>query len=692
MEILELILSVLGAVVVSSFVSRFIPRISTPLVQIALGVALTFLPAFPSVKLDPELFMILFIAPLLYLEAHQIDKSMLVKTLKSSLSLAIGLVLITLVIVGFALHLAWPAIPLAAAFALGAALGPTDAVAVSSLSHEASLTDHQKGMLEGESLFNDASGVVGFQFSILAAVTGSFSLVDAAGQFALSFIGGALLGVVAAWLVNKLFETVRSLGWETTTSRILMEIFLPFLIYAAGDQLFHVSGVLAVVAFGLFAHFDRTGISPNTARTNIVSSSVWSVVSFSLNGTVFILLGMQLPYTIRSSWENTKVPNGMLLGFILLVSVLMLALRFAWVALMVATTRDPETGTRKRMDAGRWRSAAIMTFGGAKGAVTLSLMFTIPFQLSDGSLFPMRSELIFVASGVIIVTLLLANFMLPLLAPAKDDSQDSQKMANVTIEVLRRTVDALASEVTDENRRTVLPVIDSYNKRITRLRQRTGTIDEEKFQDLQIQALTWEKDYIKEQLATVQADKSLSEDERDLQVEACERMMDRIMNTLRHTEGQRKHNNALTRIGGQLRGLRHRAALVIRRVVSKVLRSTPAPTEDEIYVHTRNTQIDAIEYVIHKITEQMGNDTALASYYSALLLDYRRTESTLRSRPTLAQGAKASAQVQEARHESYTIELGVVQDMLAGDEITRAQAKQLRRNVYVMQVDADAEL
>ena len=149
MAAFELIVCIIAAVVLSSVLSRFIPKVSTPLVQIALGALASQLPFFPNVTLDPELFMVLFIAPLLYLEARSINKTSLLKNLKLSLSLAIGLAIATMVAVGYVTHAAWPAVPLAAALALGAALGPTDAVAVTSLSHEATLSERQHGILEG---------------------------------------------------------------------------------------------------------------------------------------------------------------------------------------------------------------------------------------------------------------------------------------------------------------------------------------------------------------------------------------------------------------------------------------------------------------------------------------------------------------------------------------------------------------
>lgn len=692
MEILELILFVLGAVVLSSFISRFIPRISTPLVQIALGVALTFLPIFPHIKLNPELFMVLFIAPLLYLEAHEIDKRMLFKTLKFSLPMAIGLALGTMAVVGFMLHAVWPVIPLAAAFALGAALGPTDAVAVSSLSSEASFTKEQAGILTGESLFNDASGVIGFQFSILAAVTGSFSMANATKDFLFSFFGGIVIGIIAGLIVNWLFTMVRQLGWETMTTRILMELFLPFLVFLGAEDVAHVSGILAVVAFGLTVHFDHKGIGPNAARTNIVSNSVWSVLSFVLNGTVFILLGMQLPDAMRASWVSHSVSNVALISIILLVTFAAIAIRFLWVWLIAAPTRDRETGKRVTLKPRSLRDAAVMTFGGPKGTITLSLMFTIPYTVASGDAFPMRNELIFIAAGVIVLTLLLANFMLPLLSPAQDTEAESAKLKEITIEELTRTVKELTARVNEDNRHAVMPVIDSYNSRITRLRQRMGDFNIEKFESLQIEALYWEKDYVRDRLAETQANTQMSEHDQQLEIEACERMLDQIMNALRHASDKKTKHRAVSQISGRVHALRRQLHSMAKRASNKLRHSAPMLNEDEVYSYQRSTQIDAIDYVIAKLYEEMHADTYQTEYCSMLLRDYKRARAQLRSRKDLAAAAKAAPQIDEAKHESYSIELEVIQSMLDSGEITRNQAKSLRRNVYVMQVDAEAEI
>ena len=691
MAVFELILCIIAAVVLSSFISRFIPKVSTPLVQIALGAVASQLPFFPNVDLDPELFMVLFIAPLLYLEAHEIDKSELLRSMKLSLSLAIGLAIATMAAVGFTLHAIWPAIPLAAALALGAALGPTDAVAVSSLGKEAALTTRQMGVLKGESLFNDASGIVGFQFAIAAAITGEFKVGEAAGEFVVSFIGGALFGLAVGLVANWLFETIRSLGWETTTTRILMELFLPFLLYLSAEEIAHVSGILAVVASGLFVRFDRTGIGPNVARTNIVSNSVWGVLSFTLNGAVFILLGMLLPGAMGTSWDDPGVSNLKLILVILAVSAIVIAMRFVWVSTMLRLARDVTTGRRRRMTGERWRSAAVMTFGGAKGTITLSLMFTIPYALSNGRWFPMRDELIFVASGVIIVTLLLANFLLPLIAPNRGGDV-SREMNEITIEVLRRTIEELTGRVTDENRRAVLMVIDSYTKRITRLKQRVGELDPQGYAQLQIDALGWEKDYVKRRLADTRSRTDITAANRDLEIETCEHLLDQIMNSLRHIDTDRRSGRAAWQIKGRMRALQRRTMTLMRRAGSKIRRTTPLMSDDEIFAHARTVQLDAFDYVIDRLYEEMRRDTYNTEHCTALLLDYRRAEGALRARPNMSGSARSMGMAEEVKRESYAIELGVIQDMVAAGDITRAQAKTLRRNVYVMSVDADSSL
>ena len=229
-----------AAVLVSSAINQVVSGVATPLIQIGIGVLLAFAGLTTSnFQVDPELFLVLFIAPLLYHEARNTDKVALWSNRAKVLSLAVGLVVVTILCIGFTLHALEPTIPLAAAFALGAALGPTDAVAVASLSKRVSLKRRQSILLSGESLINDASGVVSFQFSIAALTTGTFSLISATGAFLVSFFGGIAFGLVLAALLAFLVSRVRDLGLEDTTFHVLLEVLTPFAVFLTAE---HVGG------------------------------------------------------------------------------------------------------------------------------------------------------------------------------------------------------------------------------------------------------------------------------------------------------------------------------------------------------------------------------------------------------------------------------------------------------------------
>ena len=334
MEALVLALLMLAAVLLSSVIDQLVPKVSSPLIQIGLGLLIAlFAPSQINITLDPDLFLVLFIAPLLFDEAKNVDKGALWKNRRPVLSLAIGLVVVTALIIGFAVEWLEPSIGLFAAFALGAALGPTDAVAVASLSKETDIAPRDKSILEGESLINDASGIVAFQFALAAATTGTFSLLNASLDFVVSFFGGIAIGLALGYLGNFLVRRVRSWGLENTTFHVLFEVFTPFIVYLVANQL-GTSGIIAVVAAGLVNVISPRTIGPSISRMNIVSSSVWRVLSFALNGIVFVFLGTQLPKAMQGTWDDVSIDNGVLIGYILLLTLIYVAVRFVWLLAM----------------------------------------------------------------------------------------------------------------------------------------------------------------------------------------------------------------------------------------------------------------------------------------------------------------------------------------------------------------------
>lgn len=457
MEIFELVLLMLSAVFLSNVLSRFLPSIAVPLIQVLLGIILAIPLGDHTMDLNPELFLLLFMAPILFNDGANTDKKSLWKNRKAILSLSIGLVFVTVGILGVFIHYLIPVIPFAAAFALAAALAPTDAVAVGALAEKVKVPHKVMHILEGESLINDASGLVSFQFAVLALVTGTFSFMTAGTSFVLLSLGGIALGAVMSLLKIMLMRGLRQLGIENVTSFMLMEILLPFLIFMVAEKV-GVNGILAVVSGGMVHSFSYKKINPEIAQLNLLSKNTWSVIIFSLNGLVFVLLGTQLPQIMETIWIDSGIHKSMLFVYILGITVLLLGLRFLWILFFRNFEEQPKNDFASRM-----KNTFLYTVAGVRGTITLVSALSLPFVLGNGNAFPERDLLIFIAAGVIITTLLLANFTLPLFA-AKKDITVADHTSDIVL--LRDVVNQLQAYKTDENTVEMNKVLKMYNDRI----------------------------------------------------------------------------------------------------------------------------------------------------------------------------------------------------------------------------------
>ena len=497
METFEFVLIVLTCVAASSVIDKFV-NVSIPVIQVIIGLLVALiLPSVQEVHLESELFMLLFIAPLLFNETRETNIRALLLNLNSILSLAIALVVVSVLSVGYALHLMVPSIPLAAAFALASALGPTDAATVTALKSNIHLTHRQQTLLSGESLINDASGVVAFQFSVAAAVTGAFSLVDAAGSFTVLFVGGVAMGIFTGFAFSAINAMLGRLGYEDTVANVLYEVLTPFLVYLLAET-FHVSGVLAVVAAGLVIALPRRQ-SNNAlfARQKLVSDSTWKVISFLINGTIFVFLGMQLPLAVLPG-TNGGLNILQILGIVVVITLFMHGVRFAWLYALethklhkgghLCTGKDDasdsedtngekpdeqlaELGSEQTSEqiaeqpkptcaikpisitsAELIKNVLVTTIAGAKGAVTLSIILTLPLMTQSGVAFPQRDLLITIAAGVILATLLLADNLLPVLSKSPEaDSDLPERLHKGEIAVLEATLAELRSLLQSEN-------------------------------------------------------------------------------------------------------------------------------------------------------------------------------------------------------------------------------------------------
>lgn len=740
MELFEVILLLLAAILVSAVLDQMLPRVALPLVQIGLGVVLSLAIGIPvDIQLDTELFLVLFIAPLLFDESRHANKRDLWDNKAAIVSLAVGLVIATVLVVGFVLHWLEPSISLAAAFALGAALGPTDAVAVTALGKDIRLTPRQKALLSGEALINDASGVVSFQFAIGAAVTGTFSLLSASASFVVSFFGGIIVGLLLGLVAKFALRAIRSRGFESATVHVVFEVFTPFIVFLLAEHV-GVSGILAVVAAGLLITLLPERRTPVAARLKLASNSVWEILVFVINGVVFVLLGLQLPDAVRPSLDDTHMPTQELLLLVLLVTFLVVGARFIWVYCMEryadkqerkaaeanrssAPTFDmPEpdvplpnntdnlsltqaikvaeaTKPVGRTNAQLLRDAGIITLAGPKGAVTLSIIMTIPYTLSTGGAFVQRNTLIFLASGVIVCTLLLANFVVPLLAPKAeaDDEGREEELNAVKVDILKKVIRELRAERTEQNETATNIVIRQYQERIKRLRMENTSTP--RMVELRAGAYAAQRRFVVDGVK----EGSIPRDEGETlfrQIESSRKLLLRA-HTNRETIGE---------IWGRIKVALVRWRRLVQRWAGRV---TSDEQERELHRKLRY-QLEQVS-LDYYLTRMQDPDQEIADGAGVLAAESRRTIALLDTeddterlaRENVAaqvvgeeaggiRGALESidarkvkiikARASEVEAEALRLELEEIQSHRESGLLSRDEARELREEVYVLQM------
>ena len=451
MDSIEVVLAMLLAVVASAYIKRLLPpAIPLPLVQIALG-ALIAAKSSHGVDLEPELFFLAFLPPLLFLDGWRIPKSGLLRDKGTILELALGLVIFTVVGAGFLIHWLIPAMPLPVAFALAAIISPTDPIAVSSIASNTPIPKRLMHILEGESLLNDASGLVCFRFAVAAAMTGSFSVGTAAITFAWLVVAGIGAGVGVTLAVTWAQRWLSRRFGEPVGSPILVNLLLPFGAYLVAERL-HGSGILAAVAAGVtMSYVELSGHA--LANTRIQRSAVWDTVQFSLNGVMFVLLGEQLPDIFRgaslSIMESGRLNPWWLLVYAFAITAGLLVLRMAWVWASLRLTIFKQKIRHEERQKINPRLLLATTLAGARGTITLAGVLTLPLALPNGAPFPARALVIFLACSVILISLLTASIALPrLLAgmtfPAEPEEQQEEDLArreaaNAAIKAIEKT-------------------------------------------------------------------------------------------------------------------------------------------------------------------------------------------------------------------------------------------------------------
>ncbi|HEY0210170.1 Na+/H+ antiporter [Acerihabitans sp.] len=460
MEIFFTILILTLIVSLSGVITRILPfQIPLPLMQIALGALLAWPQFGLHVDFNPELFLVLFIPPLLFADGWKTPAREFLRHGGEIVALALVLVLITVVGVGYLIYWMVPGIPLVAALALAAVLSPTDAVALSGIVGEGRIPKKLMDILQGEALMNDASGLVSLKFAIAVAMgTMVFTVGGASLEFVKVAAGGLLAGVAVTWAYSKSLRLINRWSGDDPATQTVLLLLLPFASYLIAEHL-GVSGILAAVASGMT--IGQSGIIRNAPLAmRLRANSVWAMLEFVFNGMVFILLGLQFPEILATSITQAEldptIETWMLFTDIVVIYAALMLLRFIWLVLM---KKFSQRFLKKRpMVFGDYsmREILIASFAGVRGAITLAGVLSIPLLLSDGTAFPSRYQLVFIAAGVILFSLICGVIALPLLLRGivvsdktlhrKEERMARAAAAEVAIESLRKMQERLAGD------------------------------------------------------------------------------------------------------------------------------------------------------------------------------------------------------------------------------------------------------
>lgn len=402
----SIVLIILGIMIGLSAVADRI-KLPYPVLLVAGGIAIGFIPWLPNISLDPEIVFLVFLPPLLFEAAFNISFAEFKTNINTIGTLAISLVFLTTVGIAVVAHYMVPGMTWPLSFVLGAILSATDSVAATSITKGLNLPHKTITILEGESLVNDASALVAYRFAV-AAVTGTaFVIWKASFQFVILMVGGLLVGYVMAKILTFILDRVK----QNHLVIISFMLLQPFITYLVAEDL-HVSGVIAVVTLGLIMARVKNKEVPLSLRQQ--SKSIWDIIIFLLNGLIFILIGLQLPFVVKSITNHHTLV--LYVGYAFLITLTALLLRMARVFLQKINLQHAFKKGHKKITEDALldhKNSLVISWSGMRGIVSLAIAIGLPLTLTDGSPFPQRAAIIFISVMVVLFTLIGQGLFLP---------------------------------------------------------------------------------------------------------------------------------------------------------------------------------------------------------------------------------------------------------------------------------------
>jgi monovalent cation/hydrogen antiporter len=668
MDLLLLVLLLLFCLLISNIVSHYTPYIPTALIQVALGIILVVLFKDISFEIETEWFLLLFIAPLLFNDGRHFPREELWRMRGPILGNAIILVLLTTLGGGYFIHWLIPAIPITAAFALAAILSPTDPVAVNGIAKRIHIPEKVLNLVRGESLINDASGLVAFNYAVAAVVTGYFSLQEAILDFSYKFVAGGLLGLILALSVIGIRYLLRKQGISDVTFFTLLHVLTPFLIFIVTEDILHASGVIAVVVAGIVHSLIRERTETLIAEEQVLTENIWTIILFILNGIVFLLLGLNIPSSMSGILENPDERLWIIISHVILIGLVILGIRFVWsyfFAIYEHRFSRSEDTTKPNL-----KTTLYVSLTGVRGTVTMVGVLSIPLALESGEDFPNRSLILFLAAGTILFTLVMATVLLPLLS--RGAMEEGESTADMDLEEARRrvllaSIEKIKMEMNEENEPVAYELLDEYNLRLHQLEpdkkilEQSSSKYQQKLREIRLIALKEERRYV---------DGLNRKEGMDQEVyEAFEKSLDR------REQAIAKNVRAYTLFlqGKLIRAWKRFRGYYIKDEETRLVKVQLG----------KDIQVEALQAALEKL-EELGQKEEIRDIVQAVVSEYKRMISSLK-RPESLYNETYEVQKEELRIVVIDKGRAEIFKLYDNGQITREQAKELRRYVNYLE-------
>ncbi|MFJ6689415.1 Na+/H+ antiporter [Streptomyces sp. NPDC091294] len=460
MDVMPLLLLVAGSAAIAA-AGRRVP-VPAPLLLVAAGLAVSYVPGVPDYTLDPHIVLPLLLPPLLHTAATDSSYLDLRAQARPVALLSVGYVLFATFVVGCAAYLIVPGLPLTAALVLGAVVAPPDAVAATAVARRVGLPSRITTILQGESLVNDATAITAFKVALAAAVGEGATWAGGIGEFLIAAVGGVGVGLVLMVPLHWLRTHLREALLQNTLS-----LLIPFVAYAVAEQV-HASGVLAVVVVALYLGHRAWEVD---FATRLQEEAVWKMVAFVLESAVFALIGLQLPVVLKGLGEYEGIDAA---WYALAVFLVVAVARFVWV---YPATFLPRLSARVRAREGdlSWKGPFVIGWAGMRGVVSLAIAFSIPLTVHGGEPFPERNLILFLTFTTVIGTLVVQGVSLPPLIrllkfPAHDVQAETLAEANAQAQASRAAELRLDELLSDERNALPAPLADRLRMVLERRR------------------------------------------------------------------------------------------------------------------------------------------------------------------------------------------------------------------------------